>query len=118
MNTLEIVLKYLKIRGKTEYKVLKEVGLSKNFFQNWKNGSEPGIEKVKSIAIYLGIPPEEILNYKIEEPNLTENEKEMLSLFQKLSDREQIKEIGRLEDRVKQLNEMEGSSNSENDKAG
>lgn len=120
MEILDKILKKIKEKNTTEYKVLQETGLSKTFFQNWKHGSQPSIDKVKKIILYLNLSADELLetNYINNKPSLTENEKEMLELFQKLSDREQIKEISRLEDRVKQLNEMEGLSNSENDKAG
>ena len=119
MNIFEKLDKIMKEKGITAYKLEKDLGIKQTTFQNWKRGSKPPAETIREIILYLKVSADEFYetNYSHEQ-DLTENEKEMLELFQKLSDREQIKEIGRLEDRVKQLNEMEGSSNSENDKAG
>ena len=118
MNIIENLLNIMDQKGITAYKINKDIGIKPSTFTAWKNGSQPTIDKIIRIVQYLEITPNELFGYTENKPDLTENEKEMLELFQKLSDREQIKEIGRLEDRVKQLNEMEGSSNSENDKAG
>lgn len=118
MELIENILKILEDKQITVYKLCKNAGISQTTFHNWKNGTQPTADKIKKILNYLEVSPNELFGYTENKPDLTENEKEMLELFQKLSDREQIKEIGRLEDRVKQLNEMEGSSNSENDKAG
>lgn len=47
---------------KTAYQVSKETGISQTAFSNWKCGrSEPGLESLKKLADYFGVPIEYFL---------------------------------------------------------
>lgn len=103
MSVLENIEEAIKKKGITEYKVIKDTGLSSQFFQNWKKGSNPSYDKIQKIIIYLGLSADDILEtgYNVnKQDHLTDNEKEMLEAFRRLPDREQVKEIGRMEDRA------------------
>lgn len=73
-----------------------------------KRNSDPPAKYITKICEFLEITPEYLLTGK-ENNNLdlTENEKEMLQHFQKLPEREQIKIIGIVEERLEKYNEME-----------
>lgn len=48
--------------GVTDYNVAVSAGISKQTIQAWKKGEyTPKIDKLKRIAVYLGIPLEELL---------------------------------------------------------
>lgn len=83
----------------TPYKMERDIGIKQTTFISWKKGSQPPADKLFKIIQYLEVTPNEIFGYETA-PALTENEKEMLELFKKLSEREQIKFIARLEDKV------------------
>ena len=83
------------------YRMEKEAGINQSTLGSWRKGSQPPADKLDKICQYLGVTPNELFGY--ETPIfLTENEKELLDLFKRLPEREQIKIIGRLEDKVSQ----------------
>ena len=83
-----------KINGKQLGELL---NLKKSPLTDWKNGkAKPTVEQVKRICEIFAVSADYLIFGKTKE--LSENEKEMLELFQQLPDREQIKFIGRLED--------------------
>ena len=84
----------------------KEVGIKTSTFGSWKKGSQPPADKLLIVCRYLGITPNEIFGYE-KNIDLSENEREMLELFRQLPEREQIKFIGRLEDKVAQFTHEE-----------
>ncbi len=106
MNIIENIEKIMKSKSITAYQIEKDIGISQNTFSNWRKGSQPSVDKIIKILPYLGVSPNELFGY---EPvkTLTENEKELLNLFQQLPEREQIKFIGRLEDVVDKYNSKE-----------
>lgn len=49
--------KLLEQKGITAYQVARDTGLATSTFYNWKAGRyEPKIDKLKTIAEYLGVP--------------------------------------------------------------
>ena len=45
--------------NKTSYQVSKETGISQTAFSNWKTGrNEPGLESLRKLAKYFGVPIE------------------------------------------------------------
>lgn len=47
---------------KTSYQVSKDTGISQTAFSNWKTGrSEPGLESIKRLSMYFGVPIEYFL---------------------------------------------------------
>lgn len=102
MEIIENLIKIMEIKGITGYQMEKDIGIKTSTLGSWKKGSQPPADKLLKICRYLGISPNEIFGYG-KNLELTENEKEMLNLFRKLPEREQIKFIGRLEDKVSQF---------------
>lgn len=48
--------------NKTPYQVAKETGISQTAFSNWKSGrSEPGLDSLKKLANFFGVPIEYFL---------------------------------------------------------
>ena len=100
INNIISIMKSKKI---TAYKLEKDTGIRQQSFNNWKNGTSMSIDSLQKIIKYLGVTPNEVFGYPNTE--LTENEQELLELFQQLPEREQIKFIGRLEDTVEKFKE-------------
>ena len=67
----------------------------------WKKGSLPTIDKLVTLVNYFQVSSDELLGIDTKS-NLTENEQELLEQFRKLSDRDQIKFIGRIEEFTKE----------------
>lgn len=62
MNLYEKYKKLLDKSNKTTYQVSKETGISQTAFSNWKAGrTEPGIESLKKLSQYFGVPIEYFL---------------------------------------------------------
>lgn len=101
--------KILKNNNLTAKKMLLELGYSDSLISSWKKGSEPSATKLLKICNYLNISIEYILTGKEGiNKELVEEEKELISYFRKLTDKEKMKEIARLEliteDREKNTN--------------
>lgn len=114
MEFHEILTKLLKVRKITAYQISKDTGISQTAIGKWKKGEQyPTADKLKLLADYLVVTTDYLLTGKetsstattIELPSLqlTENEKELLNLFKQLSDREQLKLIGRVEGMVEEI---------------
>lgn len=102
MKLIENIEKIMKTKGISAYQLEKDIGIRQTTFQGWKRGSEPSADKISKLLQYLKVTPNELFGYS-EVKELTENEKELLELFQQLPEREQIKFIARLEDKVEQI---------------
>ncbi len=113
MELITNILKILEEKKISIYKFCKEAGISQTTFHNWKTGTQPAADKIYKILTYLEVTPNELYGYEKIKKDLSDNEQEMLDLFRSLPDREQVKEIGRLEDKVNQLKEMGKLLNSE-----
>lgn len=90
--------------------VLKKIGVGTANGTYWKNGSSPSADIVIQLSELLNVSTDFLLKGKNEDSltsNLSTNAQEMLDVFQKFNDREQIKLIGRLEElyRQKQIKE-------------
>ncbi len=103
MNLIDNIEKIMKEKGITAYKLEHDTGIKQTTFQGWKKGSQPSADKIMILIRYLEVSPNELFNYN-PLTILTENDREMLTLFKKLPEREQIKFIGRLEDKVNNTN--------------
>ena len=103
MQIIDNLVKIMELKGITAYQLEKDVGINQTTFYNWKKGTQPSADKLQKIITYLEVSPNELFGYD-SKASLTENEKELLKLFEQLPDREQIKFIGRLEDAVVKYN--------------
>lgn len=101
---VDFIQKYIDENDISTYKLCKETKINIQTFLNWKNGTEPSLEKAIRIAKYLNLSIDEI--FELRE---TTEDKELLRLFHKLPREEQLKEIGRLESKVEELDELERS---------
>lgn len=109
MEIIEYIEKELKKQNISVYKMCKETGIKQTTYQNWKNGAQPRADILKKVVIYLKISADKILETGYNTPekdpdqeDLTENESELLKYFRQLPDREQVKMIGRMEDKAKE----------------
>lgn len=89
-----------------------KLGLSKGNANSWKKGGNPSVEVLIKLADELNCTVDLLLGRHESSSltdNLSENELEMLEVFQKFNDREQIKLIGKLEElyRQKQIKESQ-----------
>lgn len=107
-NRLE---KCMKNAGISNTELTQRLNISKNVIGNYKNNQIPNAKILYEISQELGTTIEYLLTGK--ENKLTENEKELLEKFKLLPDREQIKIIGIIENKVKELNIRGKSSHSE-----
>ena len=101
MSVIENLMKIMENKQISAYRIEKEAGINGATITSWKRGSQPPADKIERLCSYLSVTPNELFGY--ENISLTENEKEMLQLFKKLSEREQLKCIIRLEDKLQQL---------------
>lgn len=104
----------MKKAGFSNKDITKELNLSKNAIGNYKNNQLPNVSILYKLSQKLGVSMEWLLTGKEgETEKLTENEKELLTLFRELSERSQIKILGIVEDRYKEeLSEDVKSSTS------
>ena len=80
--------------------LLKQLGLSAGNLQKWQNGASVNSDILYKISMHFGVSIDYLVTGKEKSSstdNLSENEQEMLELFQKFNEREQIKLIGQLE---------------------
>ncbi len=87
----------------------KAVGLGNGIIGKWKKQS-PSCDKLKLVADYLNTTIDFLLTG--EEDTLTQNETEMIKIFQNFSDREQVKIIGRMEEWLEVKHQREAISKS------
>lgn len=102
MEIINKIIEIMKKKDITPYRMEKDIGIKQTTFISWKKGSQPPADKLIKIIQYLKVSPNELFGYEAV-INLSQNDKEMLELFQKLPERDQIKYIARLEDAVKEL---------------
>ena len=101
MALIDNIVKIMSEKGITAYKLEKDTGINAATFTHWKNGTQPTAEKLEKIIEYMKVSPNQIFGYE-SEAFLTENEQELLEQFRKLSDRDQVKFIGRIEEFTKE----------------
>ena len=111
MNVIENIENLMKKKGITAYKLEKETGIKQSSFSHWKKGTQPTVDKIFKICEYLKVSPNQIFGYNEPEADpdpeqlLNENEKELIKYFRQLPEREQVKMIGRIEDKANQFKE-------------
>lgn len=115
MEFAQRVFDLLKKQNKNKAELARYLGIRPTTVTEWgTKGKKPSLDYVSRISEFLGVSCDYLLTGKeptpkattIEMPKtqLTENEQEMLSAFRMLSEREQLKEIGRLEKTIEQEN--------------
>lgn len=92
--------------------VLKKIGVGAANGTYWKNGSSPSADIIIQLSELLHVSTDFLLKGKKDNSStidLSMNEQEMLDVFSKFDDREQIKLIGKLEElyRQKQIKELQ-----------
>ncbi len=104
MEFSDIILKYFSDKNIQPSTIAKSIGIDKSTFSKWKvkPTSKIDFETVYKIASYLNISIDYLISGKDNKINfqLSLNEKELLLAFNKLSERDQIKFIGRAEQLV------------------
>ena len=118
MQFAQIFNKVITEKKISAYKMSKDTGISDSLICYWKKGERmPNAENLIVISRYLGVSIDYLLtgNEPIPKSNipntielsnlsLTENEEDILSLLNQLSERNQVKLIGKVEEIVKEMN--------------
>lgn len=100
-------------KGITAYRLEKDTGIKQTTFQGWKRGSQPAADKIELLIQYLKVSANDIFGMEDKKEELTDNETELLEAFRRLPEREQVKEIGRMEEKAERFsNQQEISSTS------
>lgn len=91
------------LNGREQRELTNYLGLKSAAFSEWKSGKSKSYRKyLIEIAKYFNVSIDYLVYGKTSETtaslNLSENEQEMLELFGKFTDREQIKIIGKIEE--------------------
>lgn len=99
MEFKHVLKKLIVEKGCPQYELAKYVGVKPNTVCDWiKKGTSPKVPHLKKMAEFFNISLDYLItgdNYK--NYTLSENEKDMLNLYRKLPQDEQLKQIGRLE---------------------
>ena len=106
MQLIEELLRIMNSKGIKPAQMERDTGIKQTTFIGWKKGAQPTADKLIKIIEYLDITPNELFGYD-KSIGMNRNEREMLDLFRQLPEREQIKFIGRLEDKVSQFTHEE-----------
>lgn len=105
MTICERMFAAIDTKGLTAHGLAKVIGVGTNQTTNWKQrNTDPPAKYILPICEYLGCSVEYLLTGQEAEkspvPGLTENGREMLELFDQLSEREQLLLLGRLQEMV------------------
>lgn len=117
MQFIEKLTEIMQKRNITGYQLEKDTGIKQATLGKWKKGSQPTIDKLIILANYFQVSADQLLGTNCKS-TLSENEQELLKLFHKLPEREQIKFIGRLEEIVNNLPDQHRELESSNSKIG
>lgn len=101
---LSRIEKLIAENGMTSKKFAETLGVSVSKITDWRSGkTKPTVNDIIGISQNFNVSADYLLTGKeSNSANLTENEEEMLALFSQLSNREQLKEILRLEGYIKE----------------
>ena len=124
MAICERVFDELKLRGLTSYGLAKVLGIHPTTISNWKQrNTDPPSKYIIAICGFLGCSIEYLLmgedtgapvvTKKEPVPGISENGREMLALYEKLSERDQLLLLGRLQEMA---SPMLGDSREKNQK--
>ena len=111
MYFIDNLNRIMKSKGITVYKLEKEIGIRQSTYHGWENGKTPATDKLLEIIKFLEVTPNEVFGYETE--YMTEDEKELISNFRKLPKKEQIKFIGKIEDKVEEIIKTKESEKGE-----
>lgn len=103
---LDIIEKELKKKKISEKKLCEDLGYSRSLLQQWRKGSEPSVIKLIKIAEYLGLE-KGYLTTGEEKEKINTEEKQLINYFRQLTEKEQMKELARLELIIEQQEEQE-----------
>ena len=108
MDTVERIIDLMERNNVTAAMLTREISLTNGLVYQWKTGkSKPSTEAVIKLASYFGVTTDYILLGKepavAAEPQLTENEKEILELLHRFDERTQLKFLGRVEAIAKEM---------------
>lgn len=107
MTICERLYTEMERRGLTAYGLSKKLGVNTTTTSNWKQrGTDPPAKYIVPICEYLGCSIEYLLTGEDAEkvpchdaaPDMTEDEREMLTLFRRLPERERLLLLGRLQE--------------------
>lgn len=107
MSVIDNLFKIMSEKGISAYQIEKDIGINQTTFYNWKKGKQPPADKLQKIITYLEVSPNEVFGYENSQ-KLSDNDKELLELFHQLSEREQIKLIGKVEELVERGKTKDG----------
>lgn len=113
MLIIDRIVETLKEKGLTQADICKYLNIKSNVFTTWKTRkTDPPTKYLVQICDFLNISLEYLLTGEektskvttIESPikQLTENEKDILEMLDQLSERDQIRLLGRVEEIVKE----------------
>lgn len=97
----------MKIAGYTNSKLTEELSLSKNAVGNYKNNQIPNATILYNISQLLGTTMEYLLTGKHENENLTDEEKNIIAAYRKITPAEQgvIKKILDIQEQEEKLSQ-------------
>lgn len=64
INFIEVICEKMNEQGISIYKLCKDNDISQTTFQNWKNGSQPALDKAIRIIKYLNLSADEIFEIR------------------------------------------------------
>lgn len=67
-------------------KLGKLINISPATFTKWKNGTPPNSDRLLQIADYFGVSTDYLLGRSVSDPELPDDEKELIQNYRKLSD--------------------------------
>ena len=75
--------------------IVAECGGAKGSISNWKNGASPNSDIVAKLSVRLNVSTDMLIFGKEKSPSLSNDERELLSYYKKLPEREKQRLIGR-----------------------
>ena len=128
MTICERLFHELDARNLTAYALSKFIGVNTTTTTNWKQrGTDPPAKYIAPICDFLGCSMSYFLTgsdtepetTKAPAPGLSENGREMLELYEKLPEREQVLLLGRLQEMTAPVSgEVKGGSGTDGSSAG
>ncbi len=99
VSITERILELMDINNIKASQLTKELEISSSSITDWKKGkAKPSVDAIVKISKYFNVSTDYIIIGSNTSTIITESEREMLNLFRKFNDREQLKVIGRLEE--------------------
>lgn len=105
MGIVDRIQTKVKEKGTNIKNLEKEIGIGNGTIRRWDERS-PQCDKLTLVANYLQVSMDWLV-YGKELSEINEMEKELLQYFRQLPEKEQIRELGRLEAKAEQFQELE-----------